>query len=148
MRSSVANQDAPSSILNVTELKIEYLPWSESSMQHQKHHGFVTLSRERGEELVNLFVSHGTWYALYGPHPDCPPNRTLAANIPHERTMPLGNASEGRVIHFLNGILFVELAGNNQVLVEGRDGGKETVDRGRRKASCRLPFNRCTERHP
>ena len=120
---------------DIAELKIQHFSWPESAMQHEEEHGPVPLEPQRSKEFVKLVVIHRMRETLGCLHMYCPTDGALPGNSAHERTMPFRHTRQRRIIDLVNGI-FVggKLAGENEILVEGRDGSNDAIDRRRRQA--------------
>ncbi len=132
MISSVADGNALAAIFDVREVKAEYFPWSQSSLHHQEHHGFVTPEVQRSSQLRDLFLAHGARHPLNRLHPHSSANWPLTRGPAHKRAMAFGNACESRIIDFLDRVFPArKQICDNEVLVEGRDSGQKAIDGGR-----------------
>src|SRR5260370_41223774 len=99
---SAADGNALAAIFDVREVKAEYFPWSQSSLQHQEKHGFVTPDAQRSSQLRDLFLAHGARHPLNRLYPHRSATWPRTGGTAHNRSMALGNACERRIIDFLD----------------------------------------------
>src|SRR5215469_11016950 len=131
---AIADHNSFASVGDITQLQVEYLPGSESSMQHQQQHGSVTLESQGGQEFADLVIIHRTRDRLYGFDMYRPADGSLPARMTHEGAVAFGDAGQRRIIHLLNGILSRRVgAGENEILVEGGDRSEDAINGGWRQ---------------
>src|SRR5438034_6111680 len=132
MIGAMADGDTTSSVGDIFEPEVESLTWSQSPMKHEEKHRLVPLETQRFNQRGDLLIRHRTRHPLNGFDMHGSPNWALPGSSAHERAMAIRDARVGRIIHFHHGIFRVrKLIGNNQVLVEGRNSGKDAIDGSR-----------------
>ena len=135
---AIPNDHALAPILQVTELEVEDFPRPKTPMQHQEDHRPIPFEVEGSEQLVDLVVIHWTRNPLDRFNMNGSSDWALSGSFAQERAVPFRHAGESGVIHLLDGIFPCgELIGEDQVLVKGRDGGEDPIQRRRRETGGR-----------
>jgi len=134
-----ANHHTPSAVLNVLQVQIENLTWSQPPLEHKQNHGLVSKRSQGAKERLDLILTQRTWYSLNGFHSYGTADGLLGAGVTHERTMTFRDPYEGPIIDVLDWILPTSpLPRENEILVEGGNSSKETINTGSGKPGCRL----------
>lgn len=101
----------------------------------------MALSRQRRSDLRSCAICSslmGRGTRLAGLHPDCSADGALTPGMAHKRAMAFRNPCESRIIDLLKGVFSTKKQiCNDEILVEGRDRGQDTMNRCRGKACCR-----------
>src|SRR5258707_28413 len=105
MLGTIANQDAPPTILDILQVEGEHFARAQSSVQHQQDHRSITPQVKGLQQLCHLLFTHRARHVLDGFDAHATADWSLSTCMTHKWLMPVGDTSASRVISLLNGIL-------------------------------------------
>src|SRR5713101_2770489 len=104
MLRTIANQDAPPTILDILQVQGEHFARAESSVQHEQDHRPLTPPVQGRQQLRYLLFTHRARHALDGSHPHATAHWSPSTCATHKGMMPVGDTSTSGVISRLHGI--------------------------------------------
>ena len=97
MVSPMPHDDSTTSISDILQVEAKRFTGSETTLQHQQYQRPIAQAAQLLEQRLHLNIIQRSRHALDGLDVHAAPHRLLATSRPHERPMPLGDASQGGI---------------------------------------------------